>query len=412
MYAVPYLGRCEHLNRKAKAIKMTGGGDGAKPGVSWQLQVLSFSAFAVGNISLNYFNSWAVGETAVPGHCRGGFSFPFFYTMFHSAASTIAALLLMLTCNKPKDGSLPSAAQFWEYKFQFVPISLLTVVNNGFNNLSLQMVPLFVNQVIKATAPAPTAIFEFLLSGKKYNLQIYGAILLIVTGSILSNWSSIAGTPTRHDPLPEYCDMSHKAGGSSDRPASLGVIVCLISLAAASLKPVMQKILMSGRDDGKEIKVTQLAPAQIMFWDYGIGFWIYLIVWLASPVERGPSIEYLSGRTDPRNPNSGWLALGIITFGSFCAFSFNIATYYYILYTSALTSTIGSNGIKVFLIVVTALQQRISHPIAIFGIGLVVLSIGLYAYLSHLFKQEQSKKAEEAKEALAKADESTPLSKA
>ena len=45
---------------------MTGGGDGAKPGVSWQLQVLSFSAFAVGNISLNYFNSWAVGETAVP----------------------------------------------------------------------------------------------------------------------------------------------------------------------------------------------------------------------------------------------------------------------------------------------------------------------------------------------------------
>ena len=75
-------------------------------------------------------------------------------------------------------------------------------------------------------------------------------------------------------------------------------------------------------------------------------------------------------------------------------------------------SPIGSNGIKVFLIVVTALQQRISHPIAIFGIGLVVLSIGLYAYLSHLFKQEQSKKAEEAKEALAKADESTPLSKA
>ena len=89
--------------------------------------------------------------------------------------------------------------------------------------------------------------------------------------------------------------------------------------------------------------------------------------------------------------------------------------YYYILYTSALTSTIGSNAVKVFLIVMSAITSGVEpHPMTIIGICLVVFSIVGYAWLSNYFK----KQAEEAKqqpwlkaEPLASkgADEGTPL---
>ena len=82
-----------------------------------------------------------------------------------------------------------------------------------------------------------------------------------------------------------------------------------------------------------------------------MSFFSILAVWASNfNDERRQSLEYLEGVISSENPHSGLLALGIISFGSVLAFIFNVAVYYYIHYTSALTSTIGSNGIKIFLI--------------------------------------------------------------
>ena len=105
----------------------------------------------------------------------------------------------------------------------------------------------------------------------------------------------------------------------------------------------MQKIIMSGKHDK-----PPLSPSQCLFWDAGLSFWGMLAIWLCRGTERQEAVDYLLSRTS--NPQSGLLAIGIVAAGSAMAFTFNIAVYYYILYTSALTSTVGSNGIKIFLI--------------------------------------------------------------
>jgi hypothetical protein len=360
---------------------MGGGGDGPKEEVTWDKQLLVFFVFATGNISLNYFNSWALHTTPQPGMGKGGFNFPFFYTMFHMAASSIAAVVLQYTCAPPKDGSRPSFAQFWKYKVQLIPIAVFTVLNTAFNNWSLVLVALFVNQVIKACAPAVTAILEYAFLGKVSLVAIYISVFFICLGAAVSQLGDTSGDST-----------------------TLGIIVCLISLFAASAKGVIQKMIMQGTPDLKPLE-----PTQAIVWDGAIACCIMFVVWVLSD-ERDASIAYLSGVAN--NPNSGWLGLGIITFGSTLAFIFNIANYYFIHYTSALTMTIGSNGVKVFLLVVSAITDGMTSIPSITGIAIVVCSICGYAYFSFTAKKPPPRAQtadSDMKQPLATATESTPL---
>jgi drug/metabolite transporter (DMT)-like permease len=330
--------------------------------------LIAFAVFAAGNIGLNYFNSWALSPHDIhdtPGLGKGDFAFPFFYTMFHAASSSGAALLMQMTCTKPKDGRLPYFGQLWDWKFQLLPIACLTVIANGLNNYSLTLVPLFINQVIKACAPAGTSIFEFALLGKVNSCPIYVCVLAIVGGSILAVSASFGD------------------GGDSKEAHELllGTICCLISLLAASLRPVLQKVVQSGGSgDGSR---TPLIPSQALFWDQGVGFWIYLVIWLSDiSGERQASLDYLSGHTN--NPNSGWLGVGIIICGSTMAFTFNIALYYFILYTSALSSSVGSNAVKIFLIIITAITDNMLKPTTIGGAVIVIAAIIAYAYFGFM----------------------------
>jgi hypothetical protein len=361
----------------------------------------AYAVYAAAAIGLNYFNSWAQRPPepagGPPGSGKGGFAFPFFYTMFHSVASCIAALLMQMTCTKPKDGRLPYFGQLWEWKFQLVPIACLTVIANGLNNLSLVLIPLFINQVIKACGPAGVAFFEFCLLGKVATCQIYITILFMIAGSVLAVSASFGAD----------------SGDSKEaHELMLGMIFCIISLAAACLKPVLQKIVQSGGSGDR----TPLIPAQALFWDQGIGVWIYLIIWLANVNnERQASIDYLSGNTS--NKNSGWLGLGIIVWGSTMAFTFNIAIYYFILYTSALSSSVGANGVKIFLIIITAITDNELQNTTIAGSCIVIAAIIAYAYFGFTAKKPPpaAKPTDEKAAPLTadteKATENTPLQK-
>lgn len=304
-------------------------------------------------------------------------------------ATSCAALLLQMTCQKPKDGSLPSFGQLWEYKWQLVPIAILTYFNTGFNNASLGSIALFVNQVIKACAPGPTAFFEWLFTGKLYTCRIYSLIALLIGGCALSNSSSFGRGSTEIG----------------------GMLQCLVSLFAAALRPVLQALLMGGggaiskpcggacsclgtdscmtllAGDGSKPK---LSPPQVLFWDTGIAFFIFLGCFLA--LEKDDVAAYLSGNT--ANTNSGWLGLGIVAFGSFLAFMFNIANYYFLFYTSPLTMMIGSNGVKIFILVLSATEESLKWY-AWIGVGIVVIAIGSYVHAQHEFKQQQQKPSAE-----------------
>ena len=192
-------------------------------GYSWQAQAASFAVFAIFNIGLNYFNSWALHDPTADNPDHPGFEFPFFYTMFHMLSSAIAAMILMLTCSKPKPGGLPSFQQLWDYKFILVPIGACTTLNNGLNNASLELIALFVNQVIKAVGPLPTWLLSWLLAGRKSGWKVVTSIFFIVGGAIMSNAHQMA------------------KGGQN---TSTGIIYALISMLAASLKPVLSMMVM------------------------------------------------------------------------------------------------------------------------------------------------------------------------
>ena len=133
-------------------------------------------------------------------------------------------------------------------------------------------------------------------------------------------------------------------------------------------------MLVSG---GGGMQKPPLLVYQALFWDAFIAFFIFMGVWLCSD-ERQGSIEYLASST--------WLGIGIIIAGSSMAFVFNLATYFFIMYTSALTSTVGSIGIKIFLIAISAITDHIDMPLAWVGIAIVICAIGAYGYLQVLSK--------------------------
>ena len=125
---------------------------------------------------------------------------------------------------------------------------------------------------------------------------------------------------------------------------------------------------------------------------------------VASPTERAQSIAYLG------DPETHGIGFAIIAAGASMAFVFNLSTYWFIRVTSAVTSSIGSNGIKIIIILASAASPHsgVGDPSSISGIVLVILSIGAYAFFA--YRDAQAAKAAAAKEPLLPS-ESTPLKK-
>jgi len=333
------------------------------PGRLMAMQGASLVGFVGLNIGLNFFNSWALKHHNGQFHFVGGhlvvddiadgpnFNYPIFYTMFHMLASTFGALIIM-ALKKPVTG-FPSVRQLWAYKLQLLPIATCTALSIGLNNLSLTLISLFLNQVIRATGPLPTMVFSSLIEGKRYSWPMALTCTAIVAGTILAIPFDDNGTTT----------------------SAAGLIIVIISTLAASFKPVVVSMVMQGSADQE-----RLPPTVALFYDVSLAFWFMLIYWLASPTERAQSIEYIG-----RHPD---LAVGIILGGATMAFGFNLSSYYFIQFTSALTSTVVSNGVKVLNIVISAAQAHLGDARNWCGVALVCVSIALYAYLGHLEKKK------------------------
>jgi len=296
--------------------------------------------------------------------------------MFNALATVLGSLVLM-GINRPTTG-FPSLSQLWDYKLGLIPVALCTTFNLGCNNISLTLVSLFLNQAIKATGPIPTMLFSFLLEKKSYSLATMAATAGIVGGLILA--------------------LPMKSGG----PATSieGVIFCFTSLLAASLKPVIMKLVMTGTETR-----PKLAPTVVMFYDFALAFWFMLFYWVLS-AERAASVEYMSSHT--------WAAVGILCAGSAMAFVFNLSNYFYVQLTSALTMTIASNGVKVVNLVLSAFTDHLTDPRNWAGVAVVCASIWVYAYIGYVEKTSKAPPPPQKGDAetAGKPSEATPLATA
>ena len=314
---------------------------------AWK-QVLAITFFVIFNIGLNEFNSWALTKGQWP-----GFHFTWFYTMFHMLVSAGAAYLLQWLVIKPKLGG-PTFQQAWDYKLLIIPMGICSYMMNGLNNASLSLVSLFLNQAIKATMPMPTMFFSFLFAGKSYSAPMVFVVFCLCVGSILSVW--------------------YKVANDVDDGTSLlvGVLMCVVGLAAASIKPVLVMMLTDGLLSDK---LPRLEPTVVLYYDCVLAFTCMLITW-ASLDERQESLAYLS------DPETRGIGIVIIALGSVLAFLFNMSNFYFIKLTTALTSTVGGSGVKVLLILASAVQAGVNDPVSWSGVATVVVAIIVYSYLN------------------------------
>ena len=231
----------------------------------WQKQAVAFLCFSVFYIALNEFNPWALKAGQFP-----GFAFPVFYSMFHMLFSSLAAWLLLYTVAPPSCGG-PSLAQLREYGDGLMVIAICTALNVGLNNLSLTLVSLFINQVIKASSPLPTMVFEALLARKRFSLAMIVTVLVICVGCVLA----------------PFFKLSHSA---SDGNSALGVLAVLVAMLASSLKPVVGMIYMQGTPQR-----PSLSPTLLLFYDTSLSL-CFMLVYCGhcAPPSMTPSIMTLT----------------------------------------------------------------------------------------------------------------------
>ena len=153
-------------------------------------------------------------------------------------------------------------------------------------------------------------VLSVIFERKSYGLGMVAACAAIIAGTILA--------------------IPIKKGGPESSFG--GILLVMISTVAAAAKPVTIAVVLKGTEDR-----PKLPPTVVMFYDSFVSFWFMLIYWLASN-ERAESTHYIHEHS--------WVAFGIVVGGATMAFAFNLANYYYVQLTSALTTIVTANGIK------------------------------------------------------------------
>lgn len=328
---------------------------------SYQEVVLTFLLYAFFNIFLNWWNSWAQQphskEFKIPiVHLSssppcGGFTFPFFYSFFHTISSVLGAMVLMRI--RPPASGWPTFAQMMEYKCMITPIAACHVVNIGLNNASLVTVSLFVNQVINSLAPFPTMIAEKFFFKQNQSWPIILSVVVLCTGAA----------------------MSIKFDNSTSSQA-IGIICVIIATVASALKPVFASIVMKGGDKPK------LEPSLILFYEQCVAMVLMGIVTIADFPNLKEAIDYFGTEL-------AWEGYMIIIVGSTAAFIYNLSIYYFTRAASALAVMIASNLIKVLLIALSAMQTGVDTVVQLLGIIIFFFGVCAYAYLSYRKKKKQ-----------------------
>ena len=331
----------------------------------WQLQALSFTAFASTNICLNYYNAWALH----PGHWPE-FTFPILYTSAHMAAGFFASLCMLGMSTKLSEG-VPSMRQLWPHRYSLLILSCCNTLAIGCNNMSLTRVSLFVNQVVKACSPMLTALFSCAIARKRYSIRV----ILSVCGITMGSFLSVVGSMHRKSPYGSGGREDEGGVDSDSKSSLLGLLMVFVSLIATALKVVMMMVTMSGTPER-----PKLPPTVVLLCDTFLSFWMMLVFWLVLD-ERDASVAYLS---DSHRRSTGVLVVGT---GSAMAVVLLFAVYYNTALTSALSQVVGANFVKICLILGSAVQAGVTSPLSWLGITISISSISSYAYFSFTEKQ-------------------------
>ncbi|KAL3933288.1 MAG: hypothetical protein SGPRY_000346 [Prymnesium sp.] len=199
----------------------------------------------------------------------------------------------MPTCNTL------SWKQFKQHWVSLVALALLYTISVSCNNASLSHVSLSTKYLISDVTPIPTIVLSYYIEKKGYNIIVICIVSLQVICSLLA--------------VPQ--------DGTS--ASAYGVVLAILSVIAASGKPVLAAVLMRGR---MQTGLTPLALISAVF---------TALLTLLSDDER--THLYIELRSQAQR------SCVVIIVGSLLASAYNILMFYLTLVTSALTNTVLGN---------------------------------------------------------------------
>ena len=272
--------------------------------------------WATFSFGLSYYNSWVLGKR------RNVFPFPLFYTMWHLIVQGCATSIVFLS--KPS-WPRPSVEQFKSQWKMIIVYAMACVGAIGAENVALVTVSLTVHEALKSAVPVLTMILAFLLEGRFYRPTLIVAVIALATCAVLVTTGAIEGGAVTTAPL--------------------GLILSLVAISFASLRPVAVALLTRDKTEGGGPLAS--TPLMLVWYESLVSTPFFLCGWLLSD-ERTMMPPFAS-------THGVGHAIGYIAAGCAMAFFYAIAVNELIHVTSSLTSTVLGTAKHVLMAVIASL---------------------------------------------------------
>lgn len=257
---------------------------------------LVISSYLGSNISLNMINKWTLSFY--------GFKFPLTMGIAHMAFSFLAlAPIMMMPSFRPLH--VPALKQ---QGMGLVAVAAFFALNVGFNNVSLLLIPLSLNQVIRASIPIAAAVGSVFIERKNPTQYEFSSLFVLFLGIAISVWE-----------------------GSMTGISIMGTVLCLAGTVCNGLMMSSLGYLLSEKVDVLRLTFYTAPVVMLMLLPFS---------WF---MESKRLAEYQ--RTEP----AGYV--GLVLLGCVNALFYNMVHTYVIKVTSSVTTTV-IGEMKIVLILV------------------------------------------------------------
>lgn len=312
-------------------------------GITRQI-VMVFGTWLALNLALNYYNKFVLSKT--------DFHYPFLLTAGNKVVGFLVAVAVMYF-----DKGLPMPTELSE---QFLrPIvhlqGVATALNIGLNNYSLMLITLTLNQVLKATAPLPTALLSTVLEHKSYSWQLYGSMVVLISGCALAAW------------------------GDLGEESLLGILAACGSILASGLWTVLSAVLMQSG-------VKPLDAVSLLFVSGPTCILTLLIFFFAVDLPRLMNAEPGEHRIE------AWKLMLYIGIAALLAAVYDIVHNQFVKLTSSMNMAIMGNT-KLALLIALSMATLEKPPTLLRLVGVVVAFVGTVWYSVFKLHEQQTKRA-------------------
>ena len=295
-------------------------------------------------VNTGSYTLWTIGNKYQFTNPSWKVSTPIMATAFQLFISGFIAYLCGRVLKIARAGPCP-ATVFWK---RIVPLGVARATDIGFGNMSLTLVSVALQQVVKSTIPVYVSILSAVLFGKRYGTDVWVSLVPIVAGTVLASLGEMSSS-------------------------ELGFTFAIISCFGRALKAILNGQLLSKSSEDH----AAIDPFTLLMLEAPLSG---LFIGAVALVVEGSEIFTLI--TTP-----SVIALNILC--GILSFATQLSYLQLIVTTSPLTCTVLMNLKMVFLILLSVVVFGTSLTVLNY-VGIAIASVGCVLYAQRNQKSKVS----------------------